>query len=141
MRLANQVVIVTGGGLGIGRAYCERLGTPLAEYRRRFAAAPAQMLDTPRDAPAEYHDKLTVAKTFALAINEAAKLHPAAEPLIVVSPAGVNCTEVGDTPGSEKLFADTNHLNPRGTAVLAELMERDLLATGLLPCGASPSPR
>jgi tetratricopeptide (TPR) repeat protein len=43
------------------------------------------MLDTPRDAPAEYHDKLTVAKTFALAIDEAAKLHPAAEPLIVHS--------------------------------------------------------
>ena len=42
-----------------------------------------QMLDTKRDAPAEYHDKLTVAKTFALAIDEAAKLHPAAEPLIV----------------------------------------------------------
>ena len=31
----------------------------------------------------EHHDGLTVAKTFALAINEAAKLHPAAEPLIV----------------------------------------------------------
>src|SRR6266704_814515 len=30
-----------------------------------------------------YHDGLTVAKTFALAIEEAAKLHPAAEPLIV----------------------------------------------------------
>ena len=29
------------------------------------------------------HDGLTVAKTFALAIEEAAKLHPAAEPLIV----------------------------------------------------------
>ena len=41
------------------------------------------MLDTERDAPAEYHDRLTVAKTFALAIDEAAKLHPAAEPLIV----------------------------------------------------------
>jgi hypothetical protein len=41
------------------------------------------MLDTPRDAPAEYHDKLTVAKTFALAIEEAGKLHPAAEPLLV----------------------------------------------------------
>ena len=36
-----------------------------------------------RDAPAEYHDRLTVAKTFALAIDEAAKVHPAAEPLIV----------------------------------------------------------
>jgi hypothetical protein len=41
------------------------------------------MLDTPRDAPAEYHDKLTVAKTFALVIEEAGKLHPAAEPLLV----------------------------------------------------------
>jgi hypothetical protein len=41
------------------------------------------MLDTPRDAPAEYHDKLTVAKTFALAIEEAGKFHPAAEPLLV----------------------------------------------------------
>jgi tetratricopeptide (TPR) repeat protein len=41
------------------------------------------MLDTSRDAPAEHHDKLTVAKTFALAIDEAAKLHAAAEPLIV----------------------------------------------------------
>ncbi len=41
------------------------------------------LLDDARDAPAEYHDGLTVAKTFALAIDEAAKLHPAAEPLIV----------------------------------------------------------
>ena len=41
------------------------------------------MLDTARDAPAEYHDRLTVAKTFALAIDEAARLHPGAEPLIV----------------------------------------------------------
>jgi tetratricopeptide (TPR) repeat protein len=41
------------------------------------------LLDDARHAPAEYHDGLTVAKTFALAIEEAAKLHPAAEPLIV----------------------------------------------------------
>lgn len=41
------------------------------------------MLDDARHAPAEYHDGLTVAKTFALAIDEAAKLCPAAEPLIV----------------------------------------------------------
>ena len=33
--------------------------------------------------PSEYHDRLTVARTFALAIDEAAKLHPGAEPLIV----------------------------------------------------------
>jgi len=74
------------GGLPLAHeqaaAYCERLEIPLAEYHRRFAAAPVQMLDTSRDAPAEYHDKLTVAKTFVLAIEEAAKVHPAAEPLI-----------------------------------------------------------
>ena len=75
------------GGLPLAHeqaaAYCERLEIPLAEYLRRFDAAPARMLDTARDAPAEYHDRLTVAKTFALAIDEAARLHPGAEPLIV----------------------------------------------------------
>ena len=44
--------------------------------RRRGCSTPT------KDAPAEYHDGRTVAKTFALAIDEAAKLHPAAEPLI-----------------------------------------------------------
>jgi hypothetical protein len=75
------------GGLPLAHeqaaAYCERLEIPLAEYSTRFVAAPVRMLDTPRDAPAEYHNKLTVTKTFVLAIDEAAKLHPAAEPLIV----------------------------------------------------------
>jgi tetratricopeptide (TPR) repeat protein len=75
------------GGLPLAHeqaaAYCERLEISLADYRKRFEATPARMLDSERDAPAEYHDRLTVAKTFALAIDEAAKLHPAAEPLIV----------------------------------------------------------
>ena len=75
------------GGLPLAHeqaaAYCERLDVSLAEYRKRFEAAPARLLDAAKDAPAEYHDGLTVAKTFALAIDEAAKLHPAAEPLIV----------------------------------------------------------
>ena len=75
------------GGLPLAHeqaaAYCERLDLPLAEYQKRFAASPAKFLDTDKDAPAEYHDGLTVAKTFALAIEEAARLHPAAEPLIV----------------------------------------------------------
>ena len=75
------------GGLPLAHeqaaAYCERLEISLREYGKRFAIAPARMLDAERDAPAEYHDKLTVAKTFALAIDEAAKLHAAAEPLIV----------------------------------------------------------
>jgi tetratricopeptide (TPR) repeat protein len=75
------------GGLPLAHqqaaAYCERLDISLAAYLKRFEAAPARLLDDARHAPAEYHDGLTVAKTFALAIEEAAKLHPAAEPLIV----------------------------------------------------------
>jgi len=75
------------GGLPLAHeqaaAYCERIGVSLAEYHRRFEAAPAKLLDDVRDASRDYHDGLTVAKTFALAIDEAAKLHPAAEPLIV----------------------------------------------------------
>ena len=75
------------GGLPLAHeqaaAYCDRLEVSFAEYRKRFDAAPARLLDAAKDAPSEYHDGLTVAKTFALAIEEAAKLHPAAEPLIV----------------------------------------------------------
>jgi hypothetical protein len=40
-------------------------------------------LDDADHAPADYHNRLTVAKTFELAIEAAAKLHRAAEPLIV----------------------------------------------------------
>jgi hypothetical protein len=68
---------------GQAAAYCERLEISLSDYRKRFEAAPARLLDDNRHAPAEYHDGLTVAKTFELAIEAAAKLHPAAEPLIV----------------------------------------------------------
>src|SRR4029077_11178047 len=64
-------------------AFCERVGISFASYLKRFEATPAMLLDAATDAPAEYHDRLTVAKTFALAIDEAAKRHPAAEPLIV----------------------------------------------------------
>jgi len=75
------------GGLPLAHeqaaAYCERLGIPLSEYTSRFSAAPERYLDDPRAAPEQYHNGLTVSKTFALAIDEAAKLHPAAEPLIV----------------------------------------------------------
>ncbi len=86
-REAAEELSVALGGLPLAHeqaaAYCERLDIPLREYRQRFENAPARMLDTERDAPADYHDRRTVAKTFALAIDEAAKLHPAAEPLIV----------------------------------------------------------
>jgi tetratricopeptide (TPR) repeat protein len=75
------------GGLPLAHeqaaAYCDRLGISLAEYLKRFEATPVKLLDTERDAPAEYHDRITVAKTFALAIDEAAKVHPAAESLIM----------------------------------------------------------
>jgi tetratricopeptide (TPR) repeat protein len=64
-------------------AYCDRLGISLADYQKRFEAAPDTLLDDQRDAATDYHDGRTVAKTFALAIDEAAKRHPAAEPLIV----------------------------------------------------------
>jgi len=74
------------GGLPLAHAqaaaYCERLGISFGEYRKQFEAAPARLLDDARHAPAEYHGGLTVVKTFALAIEEAAKLNAAAEPLI-----------------------------------------------------------
>jgi tetratricopeptide (TPR) repeat protein len=86
-RNAAETLSQALGGLPLAHeqaaAYCERLSVSLADYGRRFAATPARLLDDARYAPAEYHDGLTVAKTFALAIKEAAKLHCAAEPLFV----------------------------------------------------------
>ncbi|MBV8105766.1 MAG: toll/interleukin-1 receptor domain-containing protein, partial [Hyphomicrobiales bacterium] len=86
-RAVAQTLSEALGGLPLAHeqaaAYCERLDLSLAEYARRLETTPTKLLDAERDAPAEYHDRLTVAKTFALAIDEAAKLHPAAEPLIV----------------------------------------------------------
>ena len=83
-RAEAEVLSEALGGLAMAHeqaaAYCERLGVSLSEYRRRLASEPARMLDAAKDVPAEYG--LTVAKAFALAIDEAAKLHPAAEPLI-----------------------------------------------------------
>jgi tetratricopeptide (TPR) repeat protein len=74
------------GGLPLAHeqaaAYCERLGISFADYLKRFEATPVKLLDTEKDAPAEYHDRMTVAKTFALAIDEAANLHQAAALLI-----------------------------------------------------------
>jgi hypothetical protein len=64
-------------------AYCERLHISIEEYRKRFETSPARFMDDARHAPADYHDRMTVTKTFALAIQEAAKHHPASEPFIV----------------------------------------------------------
>jgi tetratricopeptide (TPR) repeat protein len=70
------------GGLPLAHeqaaAYCERLGISFAQFRKRFEGARALHLD-----PAAYRGALTVAKSVALALDEAAKAHPAAEPLIV----------------------------------------------------------
>jgi class 3 adenylate cyclase/tetratricopeptide (TPR) repeat protein len=86
-RPAAEALSEALGGLPLAHeqaaAFCERLDIPLANYRKRFEVAPARLLADARHAPVEYHDGLTVAETFALAIEEAAKLHPAAEPLIV----------------------------------------------------------
>jgi hypothetical protein len=86
-RAAAEVLSDALGGLPLAHeqaaAYCEHLEVRFAEYQRRFEAAPVRLLDDVRHAPAEHNDGMTVAKSFALAIEEAAKLHPAAEPLIV----------------------------------------------------------
>jgi hypothetical protein len=62
-------------------AYCERLHISIAEYCKRFEASPTRFMDDARHAPAEYG--MTVARTFALAIDESANQHPASEPFIV----------------------------------------------------------
>lgn len=84
---AAEALSLALGGLPLAHeqaaAYCERLGFSLAEYQKRFEVAPGKLLDAEKDAPSQYHDSMTVSKTFALAIDEAAKLHPAAEALIV----------------------------------------------------------
>jgi tetratricopeptide (TPR) repeat protein len=86
-RTAAEELSEALGGLPLAHeqaaAYCERLGISLMGYRKRFEAAPTELLNDARSAPAEYHQGLTVAKTFALAIDEAAKLNCLAEPLIV----------------------------------------------------------
>jgi tetratricopeptide (TPR) repeat protein len=74
------------GGLPLAHeqaaAYCDRTGLSLGNYRKRFEDAPAPLLDAERDAPAQYHNRLTAAKAFAVAIKEAANLNPAADLLI-----------------------------------------------------------
>jgi tetratricopeptide (TPR) repeat protein len=86
-RAAAETLSEALGGLPLAHeqaaAYCERLDISFADYRKRFETAPGKYLGDARYAPSEYHDRLTVAKTFGLAIDEAAKRHPAAEPLIV----------------------------------------------------------
>jgi len=49
---------------------------------KKLEAEPVRFLNTEKDASLGYHNRRTVAKAFLLAIDEAAKVHPAAEPLI-----------------------------------------------------------
>ena len=75
------------GGLPLAHeqaaAYCERLDVSLAEYRSASKPAGAAAGRGEGRAGRTFMERLTVAKAFNLAIDEAAKLHPAAEPLIV----------------------------------------------------------
>ena len=84
-RVAAVALSETLGGLPLAHeqaaAYCVRLGISFADYLRRFKSNPAKLLDAQKDAPFDYGR--TVATTFALAIDEATKLHPAAGSLIV----------------------------------------------------------
>jgi tetratricopeptide (TPR) repeat protein len=88
-RAAAEALSEALGGLPLAHAqaaaFCEWLGVSFADYLKRFEASPVQLLDDPHYAPADYYDGRTVAKTFALAIAEAQKRHPAAEPLILYS--------------------------------------------------------
>jgi tetratricopeptide (TPR) repeat protein len=61
-------------------AYCEQREMSLAQYHRLFQTQPAGFLDDIRYSPSEYG--LTVAKTFALAIEAATQNHSAADALI-----------------------------------------------------------
>jgi hypothetical protein len=63
-------------------AYCERLRVSLAQYMERFDAVPTEFLYDERHGPVEYYGGRSVAKTFALGISEATKVHPASEQLI-----------------------------------------------------------
>jgi hypothetical protein len=86
-RTAAESLSEALGGLPLAHeqaaSYCDRLGISFSEYKERFGTTPTRLLDALRDAPGEYYGGRTVAKTFALAIEESAKLHPGAEPLIV----------------------------------------------------------
>ena len=74
------------GGLPLAHeqaaAYIECLEISFSDYLSRFDATPVRLLDHSAYAPSDYHDGLTVARAFRLAIEQAAVLHPAVEPLL-----------------------------------------------------------
>ena len=121
-RTVAQTLSQALGGLPLAHeqaaAYCERLEKSLAGYLKSFIAAPARMLGDVRDAPTQYHERLTVTKTFALAIDEAAKLNAAVESLIV------HAALLAAEPLPLYLFAD-------GAAKLGEPLRTALADDGL----------
>ncbi len=74
------------GGLPLAHeqaaAYCEALDVGFADYLKRFETQPVAHLADEEFTPQEHNDRQTVAKSFALAIEEAGKKHELAEPLI-----------------------------------------------------------
>ncbi len=86
-RAAAEALSEALGGLPLAHeqaaAYCERLGVGFADYLQRFEKTPIKFLGDARHAPKAHNDGQTVERSFALAIEQAAKLHPMAEPLIV----------------------------------------------------------
>ena len=86
-RLIAIALSTSLGGLPLAHeqaaSYCERLAVPLATYRDRFNASPITIMSDPRDAPRAYRNRLTAARTFLLAIDEAKKTHSAAGALII----------------------------------------------------------
>jgi class 3 adenylate cyclase/Tfp pilus assembly protein PilF len=127
-RSAAEALSEALGGLPLAHeqaaAYCEHLDISLANYRKRFEAAPARLLDDARHAPAEYHDGLTVAKTFALAIEGATQLHLAAEPLIV------HAALLAPEPIPLFLFAEAREKlgEPLATALVGDGLEEAVAA-------------
>jgi tetratricopeptide (TPR) repeat protein len=99
-------------------AYCDKLHVSLAEYLQRFERTPSRFLDDTRNAPRDYNDGMTVAKSFTLGIEEAAKLHPGAEPLIV------HAAFLAPEPIPLFLFAE-------GRAVFGEPLASALLGEGI----------
>jgi tetratricopeptide (TPR) repeat protein len=85
-RAAAEALSVALGGLPLAHeqaaAYCEALDVGFADYLKRFEAEPVAHLGDAEFTPQEHNDRQTVAKSFALAIEEAGKRHELAEPLI-----------------------------------------------------------
>jgi hypothetical protein len=52
-------------------AYCDRLGISLSEYLKRFNDTPVSLLDDSVHAPIYHNNRMTVARSFTLGIDEA----------------------------------------------------------------------